>query len=303
MASCCSFFIISIFKTVFLFNTVLIIYISFNSFTLYINYYFNILNYINNYILTIFTGNIVYKIKNMPIKQEQTRAYKIEDANLITMSKTKIAYMRRDLVKLAEFGITAAMLTALETQINAFEAFATDRELIGMQELATENKDAKALELRDALEPIRVRAETKYGYGTAKYKTFGIGEISRWDDANLLIVRRRVVRVGTIYLADLAPLGLTAAMLSSLTTICNDFENLIISQGIKIGERDITQEDRVEMGNGIFVQLKNYCRLAKTAWRTLDAAKYNDYLIYDSPSGTAAEGLPPLTDPIPEDLQ
>lgn len=238
----------------------------------------------------------------MPTKQEQTRAYKIEDANLITMSKTKIAYMRRDLMKLGKFGITTAMLTALETQINAFEAFATDKELVGLQELATENKDAKAAELRDAIEPIRARAETKYGYGTAKYKTFGIGDISRWDDANLLILGRRVVRVGTLYLSDLAPLGLTTAILSSLTTICNDFENLIITQGIKIGERDITQEDRVEMGNAIFAQLKNYCRLAKSAWRTLDAAKYNDYLIYDSPSGTDAEGTPPIDDTANADV-
>ena len=46
------------------------------------------------------------------------------------------------------------------------------------------------------------------------------------------------------------------------------------------------QEDRVEMGNAIFIQMKDYCRLAKAAWRTLDAAKYNDYLVYDTPSGS-----------------
>lgn len=95
----------------------------------------------------------------MPTKQEQTRAYKIEDADLITMSKTKIAYMRRDLVKLGEFGITAAMLNTLETQINGFEAFATDRELVGLQELATENKDAKAAELKDTIEALFVHVQ------------------------------------------------------------------------------------------------------------------------------------------------
>lgn len=108
-----------------------------------------------------------------------------------------------------------------------------------------------------------------------------------------MILGRRVVRVGTMYLSDLAPLGLTTAILSSLTTLCNDFENLIITQGIKIGERDITQKTVWKWAMLFLHQLKNYCRLAKSAWRTLDAAKYNDYLIYDSPSGTDAEGTPP----------
>ena len=232
----------------------------------------------------------------MSEKIEQKRTYNIEDANLITTSKIKIAFMRRDIVKLAEFGITTAILTAFENQVNAFEAFPTDKELVGYQELATENKNAKAAELKDAIEPIRARAETKFSYGSAKYKTFGITDISRYDDANLLIAGRRVVRIGNVYLTDLAPLGLSASILSSLTTLCNDFENLIITQDVKIGERDIAQEDRVEIGNAIFALLKNYCRLAKTAWRTLDAAKINDYLIYDSPSGTDADGTPPIDD-------
>jgi len=233
----------------------------------------------------------------MPVKKEQLRDYKIDDANLIITTKSKIGFMRRDIAKLGEFGFTNQKLTTFEAQATAFENFPTDKELLGMQVQATELKDAKAAEVIDAIEQIMGRAKTKYGLNSGRYRTFATGDLHTWDNANLLIVGRRVVRIGNIYLSDLAPLGLTAAILSNLTTLCNNFEDLILSKDIKVGERDVTQEDRVEMGNAIFAQLKDYCRLAKTAWRTIDAAKYNDYLIYDTPSGTAAEGEPPLEDP------
>jgi hypothetical protein len=232
----------------------------------------------------------------MTQKLEVIRLYKIDDANLITTTKGKIAFMRRDIIKLADYGITTAMLDDFEAQVVVFEEFPTDSELLGEQTYATELKDAKANELRDALEPIRTRVESKYGIGSARSKQFNIGNIARWDDANLLRCGRRVKRIGTIRLAELAPKGLTAAILDDLKTICNEFDELIIDQDEKTGERDIAQEDRVEMGNAIFLQLKELCRFGKSAWRTSDVAKYNDYLIYNTPSGTSAEGEPPIED-------
>lgn len=234
----------------------------------------------------------------MSQKVEVIRLYKIEDANLITTTKSKIAFMRRDIAELATYGITASMLDDFDSKVNAFEAYPTDSELLGEQMYTTELKDAKANELRDALEPIRVRVENKYGYGSARYKQFNIGEISRWDDSNLLICGRRVNRMGTTRLADLAPFGLTTTILDALKITCDEFEELIIDQDERIGERDIAQEDRVEMGNAIFTQLKSLCRFGKSAWRTSDVAKYNDYLIYDTPSGTSSEGEPPIEDEL-----
>ena len=98
-----------------------------------------------------------------------------------------------------------------------------------------------------------------------------------------------MVRVGAEFLADLTANGLTAAMLTAITTLCNDFETLIIDLKIKIGERDIMQEDRVEAGNIIYKTLVQYTTMGLSIWETSDVAKYNDYVIYNTVSGETPE--------------
>jgi hypothetical protein len=78
-------------------------------------------------------------------------------------------------------------------------------------------------------------------------------------------------------------------MLTAITTLCNEFEALIIDLKIKIGERDIVQEDRVEAGNIIYKTLSQYTTMGLSIWETSDVAKYNDYVIYDTVSGETPE--------------
>ena len=76
----------------------------------------------------------------MPIKQEVQRLYRIEDANLITTAEAKILFMKRDIVKLNEFGITDVLLDEFQLLVKDFEKFSTDLELLGFQAQATEKK-------------------------------------------------------------------------------------------------------------------------------------------------------------------
>lgn len=94
-----------------------------------------------------------------------------------------------------------------------------------------------------------------------------------------------MIRVGTIWLTELTADGLTAAMLTALITLANQLETLIIDQKIKIADRDIIQEDRVEAGNASYTSLVNFTNAGRNIWETSDVAKYNDYLIYNTESG------------------
>jgi hypothetical protein len=131
------------------------------------------------------------------------------------------------------------------------------------------------------------RAELKYGTSSAKYEKFGTKTLSQQSDSELLVTTRTVVRVGTSLLTELTANGLTAAMLTALTTLANELETLIIDQKIKIADRDIIQEDRVEAGNAIYTSLINFTNTGRNIWETNDVAKYNDYLIYNTESGEA----------------
>lgn len=222
-------------------------------------------------------------------KSEVIRLYNFSDAKLVTTGKEKIAFMRRDAAAFTTFGITAALVTSLETAINTFSNSITDIESVSKQTGVTAAKDAKAEQLRVAIRAVMARAELKYGNASAKYKQFGTDALARQSDSDLLIVGKRVVRVGTEFLADLTPNGLTAAMLTAITTLCNEFAVLIVDVKLKIGERDIMQEDRVEAGNAIYKTLVQYTTTGLSIWETSDVAKYNDYVIYNTVTGETPE--------------
>jgi hypothetical protein len=222
-------------------------------------------------------------------KTSVVRSYRFSDATLVTTGKEKIAFMRRDAAAFTPFGITAAQVTSLETAINIFSNSITDIETVSNQTGVTTNKDAKADQLRVAIRTVMARAELKYGTDSAKYKKFGTEALARQPDSDLLITGKRVVRVGTEFLADLTANGLTAAMLANITTLCNEFESLIIDLKMKIGERDIMQEDRVEAGNIIYKTLVQCTTIGLSIWGTSDVAKYNDYVIYNTVSGETPE--------------
>jgi hypothetical protein len=86
---------------------------------------------------------------------------------------------------------------------------------------------------------------------------------------------------------ELAKKGLTQTMLDTITGICNDFENLIIDMKIKIGDRDIQQEDRIEAANIIYNTLVSYTNTGQSIWTTSNVAKYNDYVLYNTTTGDA----------------
>jgi hypothetical protein len=222
-------------------------------------------------------------------KPSVVRLYRFSDATLVTKGKEKIAFMRRDAAAFTPFGVTAPQVTSLETAINVFSNTITDIEAVSNQTGVTAAKDAKADQLRVAIRAVMARAELKYGNSSAKYKKFGTEALSQQSDSDLLITGKRVVRVGTEFLTDLTPNGLTVAMLTAITTLCNEFEFLIIDLKIKIGERDIIQEDRVEAGNIIYKTLIQYTTMGLSIWETSDVAKYNDYVVYNTVNGETPE--------------
>lgn len=222
-------------------------------------------------------------------KPPVVRLYNFSDATLVTKGKEKIAFMRRDVAAFTPFGVTVPLVTSLETAINVFSNTITDVEAVNNQTGVTAAKDAKADQLRVAIRTVMARAELKYGVSSAKYKKFGTEALSQQSDSDLLISGKRVVRVGTEFLADLTPNGLTAAMLTAIATLCNEFEFLIIDLKIKIGERDIMQEDRVEAGNTIYKTLIQYTTMGLSIWETTDVAKYNDYVVYNTVNGETPE--------------
>ena len=220
-------------------------------------------------------------------KSEVTRLYKFSDATLVALGREKIAHMHRDIEVFTSFGITIAMVSDLERNIVRFSNSITDIEALSEQTGVTENKINKAEQLRVAIRNVMVRVALKYGPDSAKYRKFGTAALAQLSDPELFITGKRVVRVGTEFLDDLTDQGLTTEMLTNISSLCYEFENLMLDLQVKISERDIIQEDRIEAGNAVYSTLVSYTTTGRAIWETSDVAKYNDYVIYDTVSGEA----------------
>jgi hypothetical protein len=227
-------------------------------------------------------------------KKEVVRLFNFSDAVLVTKGKEKVAFMRRDASAFAQFGIQESSINELANSLDAFADSITDVEAVGDQTTVTALKDAKAEEVRVAIRAIMTRVDLQFKANTSTYRKFGTEALAQQSDADLLITGRRVVRVGNTLLTELASKGVTPELLSQLTTLCLDFKNLIIDMKIKIGERDVLQEERVEIANNIYSTLSSYAKTGQNIWETSNVAKFNDYIIYNTITGQAPEDSPSI---------
>ena len=227
-------------------------------------------------------------------KKEVVRAYNFSDGKLITTTKEKIAFIRRDAAEFDGYGITSAMVDELENQAIHFSDTATDVELVSDQTEVTTTKDVVADKLQVAIRGVMSRVVLKYAVESARYRKFGTEALSQQSDAELIIVAGRVFRVGTEMLADLAANGLTSGMLDEVKHLRDDLEHELIGMNLKIADRDIEQESRVEAANAIYATLIKYTNTGQSIWETSNVAKYNDYVVYNKPSGDA-----PVDPPTP----
>ena len=213
------------------------------------------------------------------------RDYHLSDSELALFTSNLVIFMTRDTAEFAARGVDAAAITALETKGNEFEAFPTDPEYKSLVTIATEDKNASRAQLEVDIRNISDRAMLKWGVDSGRYKRFDVIYLTKLSDKDFLFAARRVVRIGTIYLADLTTEGLTQAILDALTALAQTFEDNLNDLRDAVAERDEKTEERVELGNEVYDLVSKYCDMGKVIWKETSEAKYNDYVIYKKGPG------------------
>ncbi len=208
------------------------------------------------------------------------RDYNLSDAELVLFASDLVTFMTRDSAEFAARGVDAAAITALGVKEDQFEAFPTDPEYKALVTIAVENKDADRSQLLVEIRGVTDRAMIKWGAESGRYKRFDVKDLAGMSDKDLHFAARRVVRIGTIYLADLTAEGLTQAMLDSLSALAQSFEDNLNALSDAIAERDEKTEERITLGNELYELVTKYCEIGKVIWKDTSEAKYNDYIIY-----------------------
>ena len=233
------------------------------------------------------------------MKKEVVRDYKMPDSELEAKCKQNISNMRRDEAEFKTRNITEANdIAPFEKETDNFSNLPTDIELLGLQMDATNIKNITAIDLRNKINVVMNGVGRKFGTHSAKYARFGVKNLSKLNDDELLKCGKRVARVATSYLKDLASVGITSATVGELTGVVNDFDNQLHDQADAINDRDIAAEQRVEAGNALYAKLMIFANTGKNIWENTSEAKYNDYVIIDTPPANPdAGGTNPPTGP------
>ena len=220
-------------------------------------------------------------------KKSQPINFKIKLTNLPLWAKVKLNFIRRDIDKFVNYGVSEEKISELNDMIKSYDDYPTDVEFLGSQMMATEDKNVQAEKIRLAITWIIIRAKNKFGIGSPKYRRFRIIKASKLRGWELYFSARRVHRIALKYLQELAGEGLTNSILDEFNDQIVLYDQILIQQEDAIFERDYATEVRNKISNEIYSLTAKYCDIGKRIWESTNEAKYNDYIIYNTPSGEA----------------
>ncbi len=213
-------------------------------------------------------------------EDEMKRSFNMTKADLCMFASILANTLTRDIEDLTPFGVTTAKIAELKTLGDAYEVFPSDDYLVGTMMIATDEKNAKMEEVKEAIRQLAARVEAKWGIDSGQYKRLGIADMSHFTDRTLLSAARGVHLAMTSYLSDLTDFGLTQVVLDDFNDLCDSFETAIATQKDAIMQRDIKTKERTEMGNQLHSLVSTYCNFGKILYERTDPARYNDYIIY-----------------------
>ena len=228
-------------------------------------------------------------MKKDPVK----RNFILTDAVLKQKADEMIALIDRDIVEFTDRGYNAAKKTEFTTARNTVENFPSDEQLEAVKMALTEQKDAARSVLEKSMRSIFKAAENVYGQSSAKYKEFGNAMISQQSDSEIVRTGKAMSTTATKYLTALAAEGLTAAKITALNTQRDALDVAIDAQAKGISDRDVATEDRIEALNNLYRLITKYAGTGQDIFYETDEAKYNDYVIYDTPDGLPDTPPPP----------
>ena len=224
------------------------------------------------------------------------REYKLSDAVLKQKCDEMVRNIQRDMLQFNTRGVSVATVTNFQSAVSTCDNCPSDIELKGAVSLATENKDKIAETLKIGLRTIRTMAQNKWSVDVASYRLFGFDNLDGMSDEVLYRMGKRVIRVATTQLADLSSEGLTGTTVTAINTMVTNFDTSIDVKEDAINNRDIKTQDRIDKGNAVYKELMRFANIGKDIWASTDQARYNDYVIYDTPSGkpddTTGNGVP-----------
>ena len=211
------------------------------------------------------------------------------------LAEEMLLNIERDLAEFTDRGFNAAKKTGLLNAISALDNFPTDDQLVGIKVTTTETKDAARDSLETQMRTLFLAAKNTFGENTGKFREFGDVQLSQQTDSDLVRSAKAMISTATKYVTELAGEGITTAKIALMTTTRATLDTAIDDQRKAIKNRDNGTEARIIIANALYDLVVKYADDGKDIWVTKSESKFNDYVIYNTPSGTDE---PPQDPPI-----
>ncbi|MFN9302888.1 MAG: hypothetical protein ACK6DA_08955, partial [Candidatus Kapaibacterium sp.] len=204
-------------------------------------------------------------------------------ARAANMQQAAVTYQSQ----LADYGFTAAMITALDTAIEEAIVFPTDdMKLLEIVE-ATQIMEEKEEALREAIRAIVTRAILVWGEKSHYVSTFHAENIGNQRRAKLRITGDVVFQVATNLATELATKGVTPAMITAIETATNELKTTMINLLAAEDERRFTTNLRTTSLNAIYETMQEISLAGKNAFAD-DPVAYYEFVIWGNEEGGAS---------------
>jgi hypothetical protein len=215
------------------------------------------------------------------------RNYKYSDSFLKQKADLIAMCIERDATEFLSRKVTALTQQAFKTMISNFDNSPGDEIILGNISNATEEKEALAEALRVKIRTLRSMADNVWGKKHVNYRIYEFERISKSKGNQLHRLARKVINVASEQLADLAAEGLTQATIDDLKACDDSFDLAIDAKEEQTACRDTSSQDRIAKANIVFKEMQRLCKIGKDLFAASNESKYNDYVLYNTPSGSA----------------
>ena len=218
-----------------------------------------------------------------------TRNYKLTDALLKQKADEMAVLLERDVIEFTERGYDSDAKDAFASAIQIVDDQSSDETLESSKMISTSGKNVARSVLEKSMRTIFNMAANKFGTKSAQYRAFGDAEISRQSDAEIVRTCKVMETAARANLVELTSEGLSQEKIDKLNSNRITLDDSIDAVAKGVSDRDIATENRVEALNALYALVMKYAGTGQDIFYEENEAKYNDYVIYDTPSG-----LPPL---------
>ena len=205
---------------------------------------------------------------------------------LIALSIKKESYLRRDLADLSNRGVSLAGINgmvALREALKAIPAEGADNDTVS---LAVASRKETATALTTAVRTVISIAETTFDEKSAEYKSFLIKALSKLSPSELYTQSPKIVTNGNKYFGEMEPNGLTAIMLTNITSLTTDLTILVSDVFSLEGDRIIVTGERRTAADNLYDSMSGMCKTAAAYYKPTNKTKAANYTLY------AKEGKP-----------